>query len=162
VHRRGVSHSGMQSLFDKIILFPTDLWFWVCGLLPMLLMVVPVLMVVFLCLRKWGLHRSETIAALLLSGIVLFFQLSFLVSAGGLWRDEANSVHLATVPTFSELWQNLDGDSFPLLWLLVLRCWALLGLTQSDLGVRMLGFCIALGVFAALWLNARWIGYRLP
>lgn len=99
--------------------------------------------------------------AILATGLVVCFHVRFWLCAGGLWRDEVASVELAQQPSWAQLWRNLPFDSFPILWPAVLRGWAGVGLT-SDAGLRALGALSGLGILAALWFNARRLGYRLP
>jgi Dolichyl-phosphate-mannose-protein mannosyltransferase len=79
----------------------------------------------------------------------------FAFRAGSLWRDEVNTLNLATVPTFSEMWANLDYDSIPALFLFVLRLFAGVPADVSDSALRLFGVVIGLLVVAALWFNAR-------
>ena len=86
----------------------------------------------------------------------------FCTHAGALWRDEVNSLNLATVNTLSELWANLSFDSFPVSFFIVLRLFAGVPATVSDMELRIFGAVIGLLILAALWLNARWLGFRVP
>jgi hypothetical protein len=90
----------------------------------------------------------------------IIFHLRFFLHAGGLWRDEVNSVNLANSPTLAELWRNIEYDSFPILWHLVLRAWIHTGIGSTDAGLRLLGLLTGLGILGILWLNAR--RFRLP
>jgi len=88
--------------------------------------------------------------------------LRFVSHVGGLWRDEANSVHLATLPSFGEMLHFLDYDSFPVLFFAVLRGWLGVFGPDNDAALRALGGTIGLAVLAAFWLNARAFGIRWP
>ena len=68
---------------------------------------------------KLDLETSAAIAATALSGAWLFLAT---INAGPLWRDEVNSVNLVEMP-LNEMWKNLNFDSCPLLWLMLLRLW---------------------------------------
>ena len=91
------------------------------------------------------------ISTLLASGLHVIFGMQ----AGALWRDEVNSLNLATVRTLSEMWMNLDYDSFPALFFLILRPFAGVPVTVSDAQLRGLGVVIGILILGALWLNAR-------
>src|ERR1051325_3009789 len=104
---------------------------------------------------EWGLCIAASLAG-------LWLHVVYLTHAGGLWRDEASSVHLATLPTLSQTWGMLGHESFPALFLGILRGWSALGLGRSDFGLRLLGFVIGLSLLAALWLNARLFGLSRP
>jgi hypothetical protein len=86
----------------------------------------------------------------------------FGMQAGALWRDEVNSLELATVRTFSEMWMNLDYDSFPALFFLVLRSFAGVPASASDEQLRAFGVAIGLLILGALWLNARVFRFGIP
>jgi hypothetical protein len=86
----------------------------------------------------------------------------FGMQAGALWRDEVNSLELATVRTLSEMWMNLDYDSFPALFFLVLRSFAGVPASASDGELRMFGVAIGLLILGALWLNAQVFRFGVP
>jgi uncharacterized membrane protein len=86
----------------------------------------------------------------------------FGMQAGALWRDEVNSLELATVGTLSEMWMNLDYDSFPALFFLVLRSFAGVPASASDVELRAFGVTIGLLILGALWLNARVFRFGVP
>ena len=101
---------------------------------------------------EWGVCLGATLAAVGLHVI-------YLTHAGGLWRDETSSVHLATMPTAGEMWRALD---VPVFFPATLRCWWAIGLGGTDFGFRCLGFLIALSLLGAIWLNARILRSSLP
>jgi hypothetical protein len=86
----------------------------------------------------------------------------FLASAGGLWRDEASLVRLATFETIGETWRMLGHESFPALFPAAVRGWSALGLAGSDHGLRCLGFLVGLALLGSLWLSAHAYGRALP
>ncbi len=104
---------------------------------------------------EWFVAGTLALAAIAL-------HLRFATNVGALWRDETNSVNLATLPTLQELWHFLDYDSFPALYFCVLRVWTSLFGTENDVALRGLGLIIGLGILAALWTNARAFSGRLP
>ena len=81
--------------------------------------------------------------------------------AGGLWRDEAACVQLATVAGGGGLWTRLQHEAFPILFPSLIRTWCAIGL-GTDLGLRALGCFIGMGLLAVLWWNARISGLRFP
>ncbi|MEO8354253.1 MAG: hypothetical protein ABI680_21190, partial [Chthoniobacteraceae bacterium] len=95
-----------------------------------------------------------------LLAIALHFR--FVSHVGGLWRDEANSVHLATLPSFGEVLHFLDYDSFPILFFALLRAWLGMFGPDNDAALRALGCIVGLAVLGALWLNSRAFGVRWP
>lgn len=108
------------------------------------------------------LDRYERAAAVLASIWLIVLHVTVLLHAGGLWRDEVNTVNLAGAESFSALWSLNDHDSFPLLWFVVLRGWMAVGLAGSDLALRGLGLLVGLGLLASLWWTARAFGLAAP
>ncbi len=98
---------------------------------------------------EWGL-------ALLLLVVLLLLHLQYWRQAGALWRDEVNSVEIATQDSFSAIREALRYDSFPILMSVLLRGWSSLVGKTNDLGLRVFGLLVGMSVVAALWLNARW------
>lgn len=99
-------------------------------------------------------------AALTLAWVV--YHIRFFLHAGGLWRDEVNSVDLCNSPRISDIIHNLQYDSFPLLWHLVLRVWIRSGIGSTDRGIRVLGLLTGLGLLGAIWYNARRFRFPTP
>jgi hypothetical protein len=85
----------------------------------------------------------------------ILFHVRFFLHAGALWRDEVNSVDLCNSAHISDIWNNLEYDSFPMLWHLLLRFWIRSGIGSSDQGIRVLGLLAGLGILAAILFNAR-------
>ncbi|MDB6124938.1 MAG: hypothetical protein JWQ71_3931 [Pedosphaera sp.] len=104
------------------------------------------------------IRRIEWIVALAATLLIVWLHVTFLHHAGGLWRDEANSVYLAALPTLSDA---LAHDSAPILWTAVLRVWSGLG-GGTDSGMRTLGFLVGLTFLGLLWFNARQLKISLP
>ena len=110
--------------------------------------------------QKW-LGFSEWLVVVVIALIALGLHLRFVTHVGGLWRDEANSIQLSSLPSFAQVWQHLDFDSFPILFFAVLRAWTgIFG--HSDTALRGLGLLIGLAVLIAMWINARAVGAHLP
>jgi hypothetical protein len=104
---------------------------------------------------EWGI-------ALLLTAAALVYHIRYFLFAGGLWRDEITSVGLANSRSFADAFANMNNDSFPVLWVVMLRVWQRIGIGGSDLGLRLLGLLAGMGILAALWRNARRFGVRTP
>jgi uncharacterized membrane protein len=84
------------------------------------------------------------------------------MNAGALWRDEVNSLEVATMRTFSEMWSNLSFDSFPAFYFLILRAFAGVPASASDAALRGFGVAIGLLILGAVWLNAKWLRLGFP
>ena len=109
-----------------------------------------------------GLIRNiEWAIAATATSLLVIFHLIFFRHAGGLWRDEVNTVHLATLSSLAGVWDNLQHASFPVLWLSVLRFWTSLT-GDSEFWLRFLGLIVGLALVGALWWNARSHSRSLP
>jgi Dolichyl-phosphate-mannose-protein mannosyltransferase len=116
--------------------------------------------VVAQALRSW-LTRPDLLVALAGTALIVLLHGCFSPGVGGLWRDEINTLNLATLPTWANLWEFHNQDSFPLLFAALLRSWSgIFG--ASDDSLRFLGLLIGLGVVGALWINARLLGLIFP
>lgn len=99
------------------------------------------------------MRRGSLAAGLLLTAAFVALAVTFFLNAGGLWRDEANSASMTeAIPHLH--WTDLQFDSFPAAWPLLLRGWiAVAG--HTDRAYRALGLIIALALIAAVWLAGR-------
>ena len=107
------------------------------------------------------LPRLEALAALLLCLLASGLHLALCLRGYPLWRDEANAVQLATLPSFAETWKYLPFDSIPLGFHGLLRAWCAV-LPGTDGSLRFLGLLIGLGLLGACWLCVRTVGGGLP
>jgi hypothetical protein len=86
----------------------------------------------------------------------VYLHVLFFLNAGGLWRDEADLVHLSLLPSVWEMWQKLPHDSCPILMHLAVRAWsAAASFGNTDPGLRVLGLYVGLFLLLAFWL-ASW------
>jgi hypothetical protein len=108
---------------------------------------------------KPGIETSAALIGTAFSSILLVLAA---MNAGPLWRDETAGLNLAQMPTLRDIWLNLHFDSFPLLWPLVVRGCGILGLTNGDMGIRVLGLAVGLFFLLSLWLCQHWLGGRPP
>jgi len=107
--------------------------------------------------EKSVFFRTAWLAAILMTIAAVWLHFYFLFHAGGLWRDEVQVVNLAGRHSLSDM----ARDSFPALMPLLICGWSALGPGQSDLGLRLLGMLIGIGMPAALWAAA-WTARRPP
>jgi hypothetical protein len=82
------------------------------------------------------------------------------LNVGGFWRDEVSSVLLARAGSWSKMLDGLATDSFPPLWVTILRLWDQIGGGAGDDWLQLLGMVISMGIFGSLWWTARVM--RLP
>src|SRR6266567_2402802 len=113
-------------------------------------------------LKRIAKPGIETSAALIGTAFSATLLVLTAMNAGPLWRDETGTFNLAHMPSLRDIWHNLPFDSFPLLWPLVVRGCGTLGLTDVDMGIRILGLGVGLFFLSSLWLCQRWIGGRTP
>lgn len=111
---------------------------------------------------KAAMWLADWIVAVLLTGLALFLHFQFLTHAGALWRDEVNSVELASMPSLSSLNASIQYDGFPLLSTLLLRGWVAAGWGGSDGGLRVFGFIVGVAVLGAVWLAVRLLRCPTP
>ena len=99
--------------------------------------------------------------AIVLSIVVVLLHALHMSHAGALWRDEADVVQLAMMPTAWDILQNFQIGSTPILFPFGLRGYtAIVG--AGDFGLRVLGMLVGMGIMGTLWLNARLVGQGLP
>jgi hypothetical protein len=108
------------------------------------------------------LAQLEWAVALLAAGAALLGLLVVTSQAGALWRDEVNSVNTVSAASLPEFLRLSEFDSFPLLWLLLLRAWIASGAGASDFGLRIFGLLGGLALFLAVGFAALRLTRRLP
>lgn len=108
------------------------------------------------------MRRAEIGTAVLLTFAAIWLRWIAALSAGSLWRDEAAGVEVANLPGLGAMWNNMQYDSFPALWLLLARAVGNVAGSTDDTALRVLGFVIGVGVVGILWLYARAFGHRVP
>jgi hypothetical protein len=99
-------------------------------------------------------------AAILMTLCLVALHVRLLQYTGPLWRDEISSLRLATVPTLKEFCSSLVFDPFPILFVVVLRVWHMLGFGDSDFALRALGFLMGCLLAGALWVSCRLINKK--
>jgi hypothetical protein len=101
-----------------------------------------------------SLTRPEYgIAALLTLGAIVLHVVLW-ANIGDPWRDEVNSVAVASAPTWSNILDSMPYDSFPVLYFALLRVWTgIFG--DATASLRALGLCLGLGGLWATWWLAR-------
>lgn len=90
-------------------------------------------------------------AVVLVALCAIALHVQFITNVGGLWRDETNSVNLATLPSLGHIWSLLEYDSFPIVFVTVLRMWTAVFGSGNDAALRALGLLTGLGVLGVLF-----------
>ena len=109
----------------------------------------------YLVIAQWGALAFICLFVVVLR--VVLFQHS-----GAFWRDECSTILLSRAPNWSELWKGLEADSFPFLFVSVLRVWTQAGLGASDAGIRSLGILISLAAIVSVVLSCRAMQVKVP
>ena len=104
----------------------------------------------------------DWLVVVMVAALSAALHIRFATHVGGLWRDEANSVQLATLPHLRDVVHCLDFDSFPILFFAVLRFWGGIFGVHNDSSLRVLGLLIGLCVLAAIFVSTRTFGARTP
>lgn len=94
--------------------------------------------------------------------IVLSLQVLLYRHAGSFWRDETSTIQVAGSPSFASMWASLSWDSFPGLFVSLLRIWILAGPGATDAGIRLFGSLIALGGVASVLVSFREMTRSVP
>jgi len=106
------------------------------------------------------IRRIELIAAIFLSLLALLFLTIRATHAGGLWRDECDTVATATLP-FSELLRYFQFDSFPLPFILALRGYIAVG-GNGDTSLHVFGALVGISLLLVGWWSARCLRGNAP
>jgi hypothetical protein len=104
---------------------------------------------------------AVAVGVLLTVGLVPL-HLAYVRGAGALWRDEVNSVNVASLPSVAEVFAHSHLDSFPAAWVLVLHGWIRAGLGETDADLRRIGLVVGAAILAALWWTGRRLGLAAP
>ncbi len=113
-------------------------------------------------LRRMQAGRVAGGVALFSTLLIVYLHVVFGLHAGALWRDEVNSLEIATMRTLGEMWSNFCHDSFPALFFLLLRVVAGVPADVSDAALRVFGVSVGLLILGMIWLNARWLHLGFP
>ena len=100
------------------------------------------------------IKTAEWIVAIFLSALVVLLFFVRATHAGGLWRDECDSVELARLPAFTDILHNLKFTSFPILFPTAIRLFTSLFGT-SNAALRAFAFLIGVAFLGVAWFNAR-------
>lgn len=106
-------------------------------------------------------RQATTIVAVALTLLSCYLHLQNFTNAGSLWRDEINTVELASQPSISNIYANLQYDSFPLIWFFLLRTFMRVA-GWEDYALRAFGLSIGLLTLGAVWINGRLFPHRVP
>jgi hypothetical protein len=84
-----------------------------------------------------------------------------MLSAGGLWRDEAGAARLATLPTLREVFVLFPHEAFPMLFPVIVRLYSHV-IGGGDAALRAFGLVVGLCLVGMLWFNARVTARTVP
>ncbi len=106
--------------------------------------------------------QFDWILALVVTTAAVLLHLIFLYNAGGLWRDEAGVVRLATLPALGETWKYLGHESCPVFFPAAIHSWSAIGFGGTDFGLRIYGMIVGLLLLGAIWLNGMALTRSVP
>jgi hypothetical protein len=110
--------------------------------------------------RSETIRRVEFVAAVALSILAVALLIVHATHAGGLWRDECDTVATATLP-FPDLLRYFQFDALPLSFLIALRGYVAIA-GNNDASLRLLGVLIGIGLLAIAWWSARRLRIDAP
>lgn len=111
--------------------------------------------------RASAVRRIECALACSITVILIGCHVLSARNAGGLWRDEVNTLNMAKLPSAWSIFLNTDKDSFPIVYFVILKAWrGLLG--DSDLALRSLSVVIGGSVLGILWWYSRLFRRGVP
>jgi hypothetical protein len=82
--------------------------------------------------------------------------------SGPFWRDECASILLSRAPSWTDLWSELRTDSFPALFVAILRIWTMAGPGMTEIGLHILGILIFVGTLVSVLFSCRSMGVKTP
>lgn len=103
---------------------------------------------------------AEWVTAIALTVAAVWLLAVHSTNAVALWRDEASTVFLATLPSWGAVWAALPFDHCPPLVHVLIRTWSALGLVDNDSSLRMLGLLIGVLLVGAVWAASLAMGRR--
>ena len=106
-------------------------------------------------------RAAETWVAIALTLIIICLHIARAVNAGGLWRDEAATAHLAAAFSVSYVINQAQFEVFPLLLPAVLHAYSWIA-GGSDPALRVFGAVVGVSIIAALWLNMGFFRRGVP
>jgi hypothetical protein len=106
--------------------------------------------------------RPERELFVILTLLILFFQVKLFSNAGAFWRDEVSTILVAKQASWNAMFAALSHDSFPALLSTLLRLWIASGLGATDVGIRIFGLILSMTMVPALWISARFLKLRPP
>jgi hypothetical protein len=112
--------------------------------------------------RVDALVVAEWVTAIILSVAAVWLLAVHITNAVALWRDEASTVFLATLPSWGAVWAALPFDHCPPLVHVLIRTWSAFGLADNDSSLRMLGLLIGVLLVGAVWAASHFMGRRTP
>jgi hypothetical protein len=114
-------------------------------------------------LARWRyLAAGQWIALGLICSLIAVLHVVLFQRSGAFWRDECSSILLAHAPSWPEMWRGLNTDSFPGLFVSVLRVWIQAGPGASDVGIRLLGILISIGTIVSVVGSCRAMQVKAP
>lgn len=99
---------------------------------------------------------------LLMLMVSLFFQVTAFSHVGSFWRDEISTVSLVEKPSLAAVYDSLEIDSYPPLYVVLLRGWKSLGPGSTEFGMKLFGFMAFAFILTAVVIAFRRKGTPPP
>jgi len=104
---------------------------------------------------EWGLYAAACLT-------LLYFHVVLFRHSGAFWRDETNTIQLASAADWGTVWNWLAKDTAPLMIHALLRTWMTTEYGATLDGLRLMGILISLGIVVSLTISCRLVTGRLP
>lgn len=98
------------------------------------------------------MRRAEQAGAVLLTLVYVLLHVVKALNAGPLWRDEAGAVGVANLPSLRQVFTQFPHEAFPMLFPVTVRAVTHLA-GGSDLGFRVFGLLVGLGILVTVWVS---------
>lgn len=104
---------------------------------------------------KWSVFAAMMV-------IVFVILIKLFTNVGGFWRDEVSTLALVNKASIADVYSSLEIDSYPPLYVVLIRCWIALGLGSTALGIQIFGFLAFPFIVIALVLGCKISGESGP
>ncbi|WP_437191672.1 hypothetical protein [Planctomicrobium sp. SH527] len=111
-------------------------------------------------MNNYRLTTAEWVCSLCLTGVVLWLIFARFHAPGGIWRDEAACVQLATMPTVTDVWNHFEHEAFPPPFPLLLRAYLQVFGTSIE-ALRGFGLIVSCLIVVSIWLT-NWLLLSRP
>jgi hypothetical protein len=94
--------------------------------------------------------------------LATFLQIVLFQHEGSFWRDECNTIYIASRPTFSGMLALLPNDPFPPLFATILRLWITAGPGAGEASLHLFGAIVSVGLVFSILISFRLLSAKPP